>query len=483
MALAAFIVVLLIAFGIALASKRGAIGSSMHDVMVASGSFGGFLLFFIMVGEIYSVTTMIGGPGSIYARGTTYGIWYIGYILLAYVVGYFVNPAIWKLGQLSKASTISDILGWRFNSKSLQFVVALAGIVFLTPLAQNQFAGMGIVLRYLDIGISFNIGIILSCILAFVFIAIAGIRAPAWVSVFKDILLIAVIIAVGGIAISSTDGGIVSIFKDVADKMPEMLVVETQPVTLNVTFFVSTILFQMVGFYMLPVAVQSTLTSKNERNLRRNSILMPIYMLMFPFLVIIAYFALLNMPGLENKDFAFLAVAELLPHWVIGLVAGGATLTAVLVLALYVLSIGGLFSKNILGLFKPDMNEKTMVKLTNLFTALVLIVAAFCALFLPNLMANVLMVGYAGLTQVFAAMMCAFFWKRATKQGVVSGLIVGYIAVFVLKNAFTVMPFGITYGAYAMLINIIVIVAVSFMTKQDVLVEERFHMYKHFRKN
>ena len=482
MAVLTFFIVMGFAVYVAILSKRGAIGSSMNDVMVASGSFGSFLLFFIMVGEIYSVTTMIGGPGSIYARGTTYGIWFMGYILLAYALGYFLNPAIWRLGRLAKAMTIADILGWRFNSTAVQLIIAVAGVTFLTPLAQNQFAGMGIVLKYLDIGISFNVGIILSCALAFAFIAIAGIRAPAWVSVFKDILMIAVIIAVGGIALSHADGGLVGIFRHVAEEMPEMLVVKTDPITLNVTFFVSTILFQMVGFYMVPVAVQSTMTSKNERNLRRNAVLMPIYMIMFPFLIIIAYFALLYMPGLENKDFAFLAVANLLPHWVVGIIAGGATLTAILVLALYGLSIGGLFSKNILGVFKSDIQEKTMVRLTNTFTGVILVIAAILAVFLPNLMANVLMNGYAGITQAFAVMMFAFFWKRTTKEGVISGLLAGYFSVFFFRNTIAVMPFGITHGAYAIFINAIVIYVVSLITKPDEVAVERFNLYKNFRK-
>ena len=83
--------------------------------MTAGGSFGAFLVFFISVGEIYSIGTMIGTPGSIYANGATYGLWFICYILLAYCVGYFMNPAIWRMGQLSGATSIGDVIGWRYK--------------------------------------------------------------------------------------------------------------------------------------------------------------------------------------------------------------------------------------------------------------------------------------------------------------------------------------------------------------------------------
>jgi SSS family solute:Na+ symporter len=243
----------------------------------------------------------------------------------------------------------------------MQILVALVAIGFLTPWIQNQYAGMAILFEYLNIGVTFVAGVVISSVLAFVYIAIAGIRAPAWVSVLKDILLIASIVIVGVAAAVHMDGGVGGIFKTVAETKPEALVVPMHPITQNVTFLMTTILFQMLGFYMLPISFQALLTSKNEHNLRKNSIYMPLYMIMFPFLTIAAYYAVATIPDLPNKDFAFLAIAvNTLPEWVIGLIAGGGALTAILVMAISALCVGGLFSKNILGVIKPGMKQKTM---------------------------------------------------------------------------------------------------------------------------
>lgn len=201
MAFAIFALILIASLVIAILSKRGAVSSDMGDVMTAGGSFGAFLVFFISVGEIYSIGTMIGTPGSIYANGATYGLWFICYILLAYCVGYFMNPAIWRMGQLSGATSIGDVIGWRYNSKALQVIVAIVAIIFLTPWIQNQFSGMAILFEYLNIGVSFIAAVVIATVLAFIYIAVAGIRAPAWVSVMKDILLVCSIIVVGIAAI------------------------------------------------------------------------------------------------------------------------------------------------------------------------------------------------------------------------------------------------------------------------------------------
>ena len=74
----------------------------------------------------------------------------------------------------------------------------------------------------------------------------------------------------------------------------------------------------MLGFYMLPISFQALLTSKSGNTLRKNSILMPLYMIMFPFLVIAAYYAVAEIPNLENSDWSLLAIAvDTLPGWTI----------------------------------------------------------------------------------------------------------------------------------------------------------------------
>ena len=270
MALFVFVAILILSIVIAVLSKKGAIGSSMSDVMTASGSFGAFLIFFVSVGEIYSIGTMIGAPGSIFANGATYGVWFICYILLAYVVGYFLNPAIWRMGQLAKAISIGDVIGWRYNSKGMQILVALVAIGFLTPWIQNQYAGMAILFEYLNIGVTFVAGVVISSVLAFIYIAIAGIRAPAWVSVLKDILLIASIVIVGVAAAVHMDGGVGGIFRTVAGNKtgsPRCADASGHPERDLPDHGRSC--SRCWAFYMLPISFQALLTSKNEHNLRK----------------------------------------------------------------------------------------------------------------------------------------------------------------------------------------------------------------------
>ena len=246
----------------------------------------------------------------------------------------------------------------------------------------------------------------------------------------------------------------------------------------------STILFQMLGFYMLPISFQALLTSKNEQNLRKNSIYMPLYMIMFPFLVIAAYYAVAVIPDLPNKDFALLAIAvDLLPNWVIGLIAGGGALTAILVMAISALCVGGLFSKNILGVIKPNMPQKAMTNWTRIATAVFLIFGMLTALYFPALMANVITLAYGGLTQTIVAVIFGFFWKRATKWGIGSGIIAGVVSLAMIKNLMLVPWLGMNFGFWALLINIVVAVIVSLLTKPDAVAMKRFEAFKASKPN
>ena len=227
----ALVFIALMAFSVVLAfmAKRGVIADSMDDVMVAGRSFGAFMVFFVTVGETYGIGTMIGVPGAIYSKGVSYSLWFLGYILLGFVVGYFMNPAIWRMGKISGAMTMPDCFRWRYGSKALEVLVAVICIVFLLPGMQMQFAGLATMLRYIAWDISYTVGIGISAAIAYLYIAVAGIRAPAWISIAKDIphdgghrfrRLVAIHNMPGGIQASSIWPSPISRIKSLSTRSP-----------------------------------------------------------------------------------------------------------------------------------------------------------------------------------------------------------------------------------------------------------------------
>jgi SSS family solute:Na+ symporter len=306
-------------------------------------------------------------------------------------------------------------------------------------------------------------------------ILLSGIRAPAYVSILKDSLLILAILLVGIVCVMKTDGGVGGIFTTAAEKFPQMLTVPTgeNGMLLNT---MSTVFFMMLTLNIYPILVAGTLTSSSEKNVRRSVIVMPIYMLMFPFLVIAAYFALINLPGLE-KDTAVLAIAQTyLPAWLLGLIAGGIALTAVLVVSVNALSIAGLFSKNLYRVIKPSASEGELIVLVRIVTFLALTVGAVTAIKFPNLLANILKMSYMGMAQLLVAFIFAFFWKKASPAGVFAGIVAGFVFLICAFNQSAI--YGVNKGCVALIINLAVAFAVSHANIHKTRASERFEEYR-----
>ena len=108
-----FGLVIALSIGLALWSRRGHAAPDARAFFAASGQFGAVLVFLLAVGETYSVATMLGYPGGVYAHGDGFSAWFFGYILLTAPVLFFVGPAIareevvpWSIARRCPAAMI-----------------------------------------------------------------------------------------------------------------------------------------------------------------------------------------------------------------------------------------------------------------------------------------------------------------------------------------------------------------------------------------
>ena len=480
MSLFVFSAILALSMLVAFLARRGKIRNNMHEIMVASRSFGAVLVFFVAVGETYSIATMIGVPGAIYSKGAVYALWFLGYILLGFAVGYFINPMIWRVGRISGAMTMPDCFGWRFGSKSLEVLVALITIAFLLPWMQMQFAGLGAILRHMGWSMEYSVGVAAAAVIAYFYIAVAGIRAPAWVSIMKDILMVMIIVAGGLVAMEKMPGGISGIFDEAVARFPQHVTIAAAPVTQHVTFTLSTIIFQAMGVSMVPFLFQFIFSAQSEDTVRRNQIFMPLYMYMYPFLIIAAYYVLISVENLERPDESFMAlVTGNLPPWAVGAAGAGGALTCIILVSVCALCLGGTFSKNIWGVFRRNAAPRETLVVTNIATAGSLLISVLLAVSLPNLMLGIINVAYLSSTQCFPAAVATLFCPGATRQGVLAGLCAGIIAVCVF-TFFDFAFFGINKGLVAMSINTAVMIAICLMTRADTVAQSTIRAIQNF---
>ncbi|CAB3738066.1 sodium:solute symporter family protein [Paraburkholderia rhynchosiae] len=453
MATAVFLGFIAFSLYLAVRSKQGRGPQSVHDFFVASRQFGAYLVFFLAAGEIYSIGTMVGFPGGIYAKGPTYGVWFLGYILLAYPVGYFIGPKIWQAGKRYNAITLPDLFKGHFQSRSLELIVAGSAILFLLPWGQLQFTGLVAALNGLGWHFKPLYLILISALLAFTYIAIAGVRASAYIAVLKDILMVAAIV-VTGVAVSM-EVGVTDVFHAAS------LHVSNRMNPHQLTFSMSTMLFQSLGFYVMPFAVQNFFTAKSANTIRRTQVAMPLYMLMYPFLVVASYYAISQNLHLASPNEAFFAAAvRLLPGWLLGLVAAGASLSGLLVLAGICLAIGPIVTRNLL----PNLPETRQKKSAKMVIVLYLLISIVMTLLTPNLMLTLINTTYYGVTQFFPGVMIILFGLRVRPAAIAAGMLTGQILAIILY-VLQIDLGGFNLGLLCLGVNLLVLTAVNLTAK------------------
>lgn len=438
-----FFSVIALSVVIAFAARTGLKNMTIGEYLVGGRSFPAWLLYFLAVGEIYSIGTMIGLPSGLYAGGAEYGIWFLGYILLAYPLGYFVAPLIWRAGVRYDAMTIPDVFGRHFRSRSLELVTAVALLVALVPWGQYQFIGMQVVLGGLGLSITPLQAVVLAGAIAFLYLAVSGVRSPAFVAILKDAFMLLGIVLVGVAAVLAA-GGTEATFQ-APQVSRDLVTLSGEPMV----FALTTIVFQSVTFY-LGFSAAFVFTARSERAIKSSAVWMPIYMLMYPFLVAVSFYAISAYPNLQDPDTVFMVAAtDLLPEWLVGVVAAGAGLSGLLVLAVTALTIGGIVSRNLIPNVRPDAQRRW----TTVVIALFLVSAAVLTLTGSSIMLTVLNLTYYLLGQLIPGWVALMFFRRVRPWAVSVGIIAGVVASVVL---YVLAPDlgGVNAGLVAVVLNL-----------------------------
>jgi len=160
----------------------------------------------------------------------------------------------------------------------------------------------------------------------------------------------------------------------------------------------------------------------------------------------------------------------ILPAIVAGCILAGILAATMSTADSQLLAASSAFSENMV---QNVFGVKLTQKQTMLTARLTVIVIAVIALFLardPN--SNVFQIvsfAWAGFGATFGpAMLCALFWKRSNRQGIMAGLVAGSAMIFIWK--FAVRPLGGAFDIYellpAFLVALATIVVVSLITPE-----------------
>jgi SSS family solute:Na+ symporter len=345
-------------------------------------------------------------------------------------------------------------------------VVGVAGVLFLIVYLQLQLTGLGIIVEVASYGsVGRTPAILVAATIVACFVLASGMRGIVWVSVLKDFLLVAVAGVVGIGLPYAYFGGIGPMFTALIKAKPGHLTMPGGTANLTHTWFISTVLVNSL-FFAWPHFFGSIFTAKDGDTVRRNSMIMPIYVFPLALILFAGCTAILVCPGLTNGDLALLtAVRQTFPPWMLGVIGGAGALTAMVPAAIQILSAATLMAKNVYRpIFSPEMPDEKVAVVVRLGVGAITVVALYLSLNSSTTLVGLLLLGYSGVAQFVPGIIFGLFSRRVTGGGVLAGLLVGLVLAGFLTLTHRDPYLGLNAGFIGLVANLIVLVGVSAVT-------------------
>src|SRR3954471_9719697 len=160
-------------------------------------SFGGWITWFLVGGDLYTAYTFVAVPALIFGAGAA-GFFAVPYTVVIYPLFFLILIRLWSVSHRHGFVTPADFVRTRFDSPLLALLVAITGIVATMPYIALQLVGIEAVLKTMGVTGDSLIARHAPIIIAFAILAAytyqSGLRAPALIAFVKDTLIYLVII-------------------------------------------------------------------------------------------------------------------------------------------------------------------------------------------------------------------------------------------------------------------------------------------------
>jgi solute:Na+ symporter, SSS family len=472
----------LTAVGLALRSRRG-VDMDLEQWTVGARGFGSLFVFLLMAGEIYSTFTFLGGAGLVYGSGGA-AYYILGYGTLAYILSYWLLPAVWRYATPRKLLSQSDVFVSQYGSRALGIVVSLVAVAAMIPYLALQLKGLGIIVSATSYGtISATAAVWIGAVVLSGYVVVSGIRGSAWTACIKDVLTLAVVVFIGLYLPIHFFGSIGEMFRRVDEAKPGFAALKGDQ--LSPVWFSSTVLLTALGFYMWPHTFGSALSARNEDVFRRNAVYLPLYQLLIAFVLFVGFAAVLRVPGLgaDSSDLALLSVSkQAFPQWFVGVIGSAGVLCALVPGSMLLIACAVTITRSIYRGLNPGASDASVQALTKLLVPVIALAAVAFVFEGGQTIVTLLLLGYALVTQLFPALVLGLVRPGlVTRWGAMAGIVAGVAMVAGMSfsgatpgTSTTVDSFigglpsfvaQLNLGVVALLLNIVVTLAVSVATR------------------
>ncbi|MFI9719190.1 monocarboxylate uptake permease MctP [Streptomyces sp. NPDC052396] len=419
--------------------RRAEQAESLDEWGLGGRSFGTWVTWFLLGGDLYTAYTFVAVPAAIYAGGAA-GFFAVPYTILCYPLVFTFLPRLWSVCHRHGYVTSSDFVRGRFGSRGLSLALALTGLLATMPYIALQLVGIQAVLDVMGVGGGEHANWFvkdLPLLIAFGVLAAytysSGLRAPALIAFVKD-ALVYIVIAVAIIYIPIRLGGFEHIFSKAGHAFATVNPATGKPRGSLVTApdaqwaYATLALGSAMALFLYPHSVTAVLSSKSREVIRRNTTILPLYSLMLGLLAMLGFMAVADGIKVKNGQLAIPELfADMFPDWFAGVAFAAIGIGALVPAAIMSIAAANLFTRNIYKDFiRPDASPAHEAKVSKLASLLVKVGALVFVLTMDKTVAiNFQLLGGIWVLQTVPALVGGLFTRWFHRWALLAGWAVG----------------------------------------------------------
>ncbi len=475
------VIVLMAAYGYRISAKTA------EDYMLGGRTIGVVVMFFFVLFAISSAWTFYGFPGLLYTKGPGYVTFIWGSVAGFAGLYMFLGPRLWALAKINRFLSPVEVLGERYQSKSLKFILSLSILAFIVPYIGIQPLGVGAGFEALT-GLPAVWGAVYTAIILIVLVLLGGMRIVAWVNIFLGVVYMAALMGslVWVVSVLFPDGGLAQAASIVANSRPALLsdpgpAGAYTPVVLGGTFVVGLLAFSW------PHVAIGCMTARDKSLFKWFPLLIFVFGGLFFYILPFLWGSLVAPAAMPLGELEALAarngvplqveadrvvqtvIKRTLPEWFGVFVLLGVIAAAVSTAAVQLMTSSVIVSRDVIqGIFKPEATDKQITTWARWSVVVIVILSLVVSALNTGAMALYLTdVSVPGFAQWSPALVGGLLWKRGTRQGAIAGTLAGIVylllSLFVVVGGERVLVVGHPVLA-SLLVNTLVYIVVSKLT-------------------
>lgn len=432
---------------------------------------------------------LMGLPGLAYLSGMSEVGWtVIGLAIGTYLNWLFTAKRLRRYTAVTNSYTLPQFFSNRFRDKRciLTIISALFIIIFFIPYTASGFAACGKLFSTL-FGMDYLWTMILCAIVIVAYTTAGGFLAASTTDFIQSIVMTVAILFV--LVFSTVKAGGISSVMDNARSLPGYFSMirnysETTGTATSFGFLsIITTVSWGLGYFGMPHILLRFMAIEDEKKLKTSRRVASVWVVIAMGVAVaigIVGRALSNtglVPQLHGTgtETIIVKVADLLssygaiPALMAGLILAGILASTMSTADSQLLAASSSVSENLIKeSFHVTISKKNNMLIARLTVIIIAVLGIVIARNPDSSIFGIVSFAWAGFGASFGpVVICALFWKRTTLPGAVAGMLSGGVMVFVWK--YLIKPMGGVFGLYellpAFLVGLIVIVAVSLLTK------------------